>query len=550
MKSPKKSGRAGAKKATVKKAGGKTGRGPDPIAAMFDSLDDEMLEMMRRALEGEVGFDLNDDEVGDKASFILNAYIAHREAGDAPPEERNARLARLVDMLDDLRVDANGGDRAAREELQEVFAVLDDAIERGGLHPVDLMTLAKVLADAGLTVPETLKSAVESGMEADRSPFESLDTLKTDLASSLLQMVEIVDDDPFALHEQLKSVFVSLPTDAVTELLGDNFIGRSPIVDQAIAGFALHADAQIAGGAMRALAAQAARAPTPSLMIERLVRMRPWTPPERHGEIDAAVRAMRQNALPPVKGEQIKLLKCFTSIRDGSGGATVFTTLRGGGANLIATVMTKAFGVAETLVLRELPKSELDRISRGLKSSMPTGTTDLDGVAALLKLALADNLGSGVLPPFSLVEIAETLSLGPLHPNMATTAEIIERVLGAERAPTPPSLERDTAQQSDLVEGSWFEAGETVEDLLYPIKGHGRRVARLLNDYLPGRRDFWARQCAISALALRGVGEEPSRDAVRFALTGRALASGLPYAAIPLMRRIAESTVLAFQGRG
>ena len=50
----------------------------------------------------------------------------------------------------------------------------------------------------------------------------------------------------------------------------------------------------------------------------------------------------------------------------------------------------------------------------------------------------------------------------------------------------------------------WFEAGEALEDLLYPIKGPKQRVAKLMKAYLPERRIFWAQLCAISALAMRG----------------------------------------------
>jgi hypothetical protein len=48
----------------------------------------------------------------------------------------------------------------------------------------------------------------------------------------------------------------------------------------------------------------------------------------------------------------------------------------------------------------------------------------------------------------------------------------------------------------------WFEAGEELENLLYPVKGFKQRVAKLTKTYLPERRIFWARLCAISALAL------------------------------------------------
>jgi hypothetical protein len=95
----------------------------------------------------------------------------------------------------------------------------------------------------------------------------------------------------------------------------------------------------------------------------------------------------------------------------------------------------------------------------------------------------------------------------------------------------------------------WFEAGEALEDLLYPVKDSKQRVAKLMKAYLPERRAFWARQCAISALAMRG--DEKTRHSPwkQLALVGRDIASDLPLDQIPLMKQIAELSVRAFESR-
>ena len=212
--------------------------------------------------------------------------------------------------------------------------------------------------------------------------------------------------------------------------------------------------------------------------------------------------------------------------------------------------MTNVGGVADAMVMRELPKSQLEEFTRHLKSSVPTAETDLAGVAALLEFAIADNVAQGVPPPFALVEVAEIMGLGPLHPRVETTADILSWILAGVPGGDDPKAAKDAQRPvSDLVFNSWFEAGEAVENLLHPIRGHARRVARLMNDYLPGRREYWARQCAMSALALRGVAAAPHPDAARLALVGRALAQGAPYDQSPLMKQIAERSVLAFESR-
>jgi hypothetical protein len=67
--------------------------------------------------------------------------------------------------------------------------------------------------------------------------------------------------------------------------------------------------------------------------------------------------------------------------------------------------------------------------------------------------------------------------------------------------------------------------------------------------YLPERRKFWARQCAISALAMRG--DEKARHALwkQLALVGRDIASNVPFDQIPLMKQVAEVSVRVFENR-
>jgi hypothetical protein len=67
--------------------------------------------------------------------------------------------------------------------------------------------------------------------------------------------------------------------------------------------------------------------------------------------------------------------------------------------------------------------------------------------------------------------------------------------------------------------------------------------------YLPERRPFWARQCAISALVMHG-DEKTGRSAWKqLALVGRDIASDAPLDQIPLMKQVAETSVRAFERR-
>jgi hypothetical protein len=95
----------------------------------------------------------------------------------------------------------------------------------------------------------------------------------------------------------------------------------------------------------------------------------------------------------------------------------------------------------------------------------------------------------------------------------------------------------------------WFEAGEALEELLYPIRGSKQRVAKLIKDYMPGRRSFWARQCALSALAMHGDPKNRHPLWRQMALVGRDIASDIPLEQIPLMKQIAKVSVQVFESR-
>jgi len=384
------------------------------------------------------------------------------------------------------------------------------------------------------------------------APPDTQGVAGNDIASSLLEIADQAGQNPFDVYEYMNSLLASFPPEGSVMLLFDLIAGKKAVIDQAVAGFVLHPDAVLAQSVAEALAASATRTPVESSLIERLVRMRPWLPQTRQTHLDATIRAMRLNALSPVKPELPRVIRCYVSVCDGSGTRSLFVTQRVGAHYQLASVMMKLAGVADAVVLPELSKAAMGDMVRQMKSSVPVMETDLAGITRMLELAIADNFASGNLPPFKLVEVVESLGLGPIHPDHTSPMDIVTGLL----ADLPPEQTNPTAVASahaDILASEfkyqWFEAGEALEDLLYPVKGSQQRVAKLMKAYLPERRLFWARQCAISALALRG--DEKTRHSPwrQLALVGRDIASDSPLDQIPLMKQVAEISVRAFESR-
>jgi hypothetical protein len=481
---------------------------------------------------------------------LFAEYLDARASDHVDEDAQNELLADLVLELSELKVASNGGDPEAREKIQAIYDLLDNAIERHAVTPADLMLTGKIFADAGWAVPDSLTQAMAEALQT--APPGTQAVSENDIVSSLLEIAGQAGQNPFDIYEHVSSLLASLPSEAGGMLLHALMAGKSAVIAQAVAGFVLHPNAVLAQAAADALAASAKTTPVESSSIERLVRLRPWLPPARQAHLDATIRAMRLNALPPSKTELPKLIKCYVSVCDGSGTQSLFVTQRAGARYQVATVMTKPAGVADAMVLADLSKSEIDNMVRQMKSSILTVETDVAGIARMLGLAIAGNFTSGNPPPFKLVEVAESLSLGPVHPDPASPVEIIAELL----SDVPPEQQDAAAvarAHADMLDSEfkyqWFDAGEAIEDLLYPVRDFKQRVATLMKDYLPERRSFWARQCAISALALRG--DEKARHSLwkQLALVGRDIASDVPIDRIPLMKQVAEISVEAFESR-
>jgi hypothetical protein len=305
-----------------------TQRAKSEVNSLFDLLenaDENLVAMLQQAAQKEMDF--GSEMFGSEDPLELFAeYLESCTRGNIDGDEKTELLVDLIVALSDLRIDANGGDREAREQVQAIYDQLDNAIENHSLHPVAMMMTGKIFSDAGLAVPESLRQAMAEALQnapLETAPADTQTVARNDVFSSLLEVVEQAGQSPFDVYEYLNSLLASFLPEASARLLSELIASKIPVIDQAVAGFLLHPDAVLAQSVTEALAAAAARIPVESSFIERLVRMRPWLPQARQIHLDATIRAMRLNASPPLKTELPKVIKCFVSACDGSGTLTI-----------------------------------------------------------------------------------------------------------------------------------------------------------------------------------------------------------------------------------
>jgi hypothetical protein len=300
---PGKPAKAPAKKAPTKKGKGRV----NPILDLMQNMDEDLLGMLLQSMRKETGLASELFRPEDPVELFAE-YLEACTQGNVDDDEKNELLADLVEVLDELKVDSNGGDPDARGKIQAIYDLLDNAIEGHSLQVPDLMITGKILSDSGWVVPDSLKQAMTEALQAPPPDMEG--GSGRDLVSSLLELADQAGQNPFEVYEYLNSLLASFPPEASAMLLSELIAGKKPVIDQAVAGFLLHPDAALAQSVAEGLAVSASKTPVESSLIERLVRMRPWLPQTRQTQLDATIRAMRLNALPPVKTESPKVVKC------------------------------------------------------------------------------------------------------------------------------------------------------------------------------------------------------------------------------------------------
>lgn len=154
-----------------------------------------------------------------------------------------------------------------------------------------------------------------------------------------------------------------------------------------------------------------------------------------------------------------------------------------------------------------------------------------------------------------MIEAIEALGIASLNPDGKSLDDLLTELLIGLPDDTQNDRAIIAAHELIIESGafdSWFEAGEAVDEMLYPVRDRKKRIDKILNSYLPGRRQYWVKQCAMSALALRGASTTQSPHPLwsQLALVGLDINRSPSVENVPLMKHIAEMTVEAFEEYG
>jgi hypothetical protein len=487
---------------------------------------------------------------------IIGSLLA--EAHRKRPDDRmiTAYTFMLEGALGALRLQSSGGDIEADRAIAEVRHRLDDALQKGDVAPEVLMLIARAFARAELDPGRTLQQAMMTAMET-QSPSMSAALTPAEISDHFAELAATLDNDPFEIYAELAATAAAFPPEGHATMAGALAMSDNEAVREAALGFAFSPDPTVSSTALVAIS-QRGRAPlVSSRVIDRLVRMRPWLSETRRPNVDTAVRALRPKAAPPLPVERWEIRGVLASLCDGAGAQSLFALAKRGRRFGLASLLVKSeIGVADAWVRGGMTKAEAD----ALISEIVAGTEAVEVTISLIEQRLADalaiNVARDVPPPFGLLQVVETLGLGPLHPQSISPGMLVEALIANLPSARTNTVALQAAHRTSIswaqefeTLASWFEAGEAVEKLLQPLRTRKRRIEAISAQLLPTRRKFWAERCAWMAATLKEGAAEGDDTWCDFALVARDLVGQRPLAEIPLAARIAAATVEAFEQR-
>ena len=241
---------------------------------------------------------------------------------------------------------------------------------------------------------------------------------------------------------------------------------------------------------------------------------------------------------------------------DGSGAQSILAASRAAKKGLFAGLLLRhGSGVVDAWADQDVSRGKIAKLLREAQMAAPSVRVDKAYVDNMVQHAIGASVERDVVPPASLLEIAEILGSSEWKDRRIDIGAEAERRFEAldpgDRSAV--GIERGFKRGLDWLEddevfGTWFEDGPQVRDALagVPRTDRAALMAVVMTDILPPRRHEWAERFLVMALWCEAAAETKQRSRARdLVLVARALAGEEPLETIPVMRVIAAQTVQA-----
>ena len=498
-------------------------------------------------------------EVGDVLSFLDACPEAAPELIDLIVEEGHRKkprerllegyLTMLAHALEFIRYRVERDMAEARGQVETVRQRILAHGRAGDLDPAMLLTILGQFGNAKLDVGDELRGFMAELLQT-RFGAEAGTLDEHALSQQWTHFTELADGDVFALHDHLTEQTGVFPPEHRSAMAAAMIQADQAIVREATVGLLLDSESSVRLMVMAAIAGGVSGALVTGTMLRRMIAMRNWLPAGERPGLDNLIRAARKAGLACAAWPAPQVQEVIASPFDGSGAQSLFVVARDGRKYAVAALLVKqGIGVRDVWVQRGLSRREPGALLAQVAGQIDLSAVTLDHVRAVTKHFLAVGAAAGVMPPFSLIDFAETVGMSDLNPanlqiEEALDASLAEAGLANRTSEATSRLIEDSARwpETHPFTETWFEHDGEVDALLGSRRAsRKRRTALVVGELLPQRRRKWAELIGWTAVTLKA--DKTSQGWEAFAVVARELLADRSLTEFPIMRDIADRTV-------
>jgi hypothetical protein len=417
--------------------------------------------------------------------------------------------------------------------------------EERSVGPGLLMMLLGQFKQAKLDIGEALQNLMVRVAEQATQVRASGEDVRS-VAAHWAEVAEMAEGDAFALHGHLADQAGVLPAEQRALMAASMLDASEDVVREAAVGWLLDEEALVRTSTAASLEQASKSGRVSGTMLRRMIALRNWLPEADRAALDRAIKVCRQQEVVCASWPTAKLEAVIASGLDGSAAQSLFVLTKEGRRFALASLLVKhGTGVRDAFTHKQLTRAEVSAFLDEAADSIDLYPATQVHLTATIRHFLAVSGRAGALPPFGLLDLAETASIADLNPHHldleGLVASLCEQMEAKDLAPRGVTrLLKRSARWSEAYPfvDSWFEEDGSIDALLTAEPAPaGEPADVILREYLPERRRYWAEVFAWSALVLRQSGAGTGWE--EFAIAARELLGDRDLATIPIMTIIA-----------
>lgn len=439
-------------------------------------------------------------------------------------------------------------------------AMADDCIDRliaigkeGRVAPEDFTAIIGAFGEARIEMSDAAKKTLASaGMEMPDDV--STESMHAAMGALLDQMAEAVTD-PFDVREGLGDSMRAMPSEIRSFMAHEFAHSKHLVLRDTVPLLLLAEDQEVRRSATAALEQTATPETMSPQTLRRMIAIRNWLPHADRPALDQAIRKARLKGVACAQWPAPAALEVLASVVDGSGAISIVVATKGRGKGTIGgTLLRQSAGVVDSWCHTDMTRAEINRMLAKVRDSIDATTVDPAFMDRILQHIIAIGAANGEPPGVGLLRIAEFAGGSDWqdrHLDVATeSASLLDHLPPALVSPQAitASLQRsgEWMGQHGFTE-SWFLDDAKARTILRDARKRksADAVDRLLAEVLPPQRAIWAERFLIMALRARASHHAPDKAMIaEFSILAHVLCGDTPLADIPLMREIAEHSVM------